>query len=227
MRLLIVIPAYNEEASIVATMTELERVAKEFDYVIINDGSKDATLDICKQYGYNYISLPINCGLTCAFKTGMNYAQIKGYDAVLQFDADGQHDPSYIAPLLKKLSEDKVDILIGSRFVDVDKPKSARMIGSRLICGIIALTTKKKLTDPTSGMRMYNKKMIDIFAHKSDFGPEPDSLAYLIRKGAKIEEMQVSMRERMAGESYLNPIRALHYMLRTCTSIIFAQWFRS
>lgn len=227
MRLLIVIPAYNEEASLVNTMTELEAVAGEFDYVIINDGSKDATLETCKKHAYNYISLPINCGLTCAFKTGMHYAQIKGYDAVLQFDADGQHDPSYIAPLFNKLSSEDVDILIGSRFVDTEKPKSARMIGSRLICAIIALTTGRTLSDPTSGMRMYNRTMIDIFAHKSDFGPEPDSLAYLIRKGAKIEEMQVSMRDRMAGESYLNPLRAIHYMLRTCTSIIFAQWFRS
>ena len=100
------------------------------------------------------------------------------------------------------------------------------MIGSRLICGMVRLTTGKVLTDPTSGMRLFNRKMIEVFASKNDFGPEPDSIAYLMHHGAKVVEVQVEMRERQAGESYLNFARSIEYMLRTCVSILFVQWFR-
>ncbi len=226
MNVLVVIPAYNEQDCIVQTVEELHAVAPEFDYVIVNDGSKDDTARLIAEHNYNAITMPINVGLTPGFKTGMNYALRHNYDAVLQFDADGQHHPAYIRPMVETMQQEGVDIVVGSRFVTEKKSASMRMIGSRLISGLIKLTTGAKLNDPTSGMRLYNRSMIEIFATRTDFGPEPDSLAYLLRKGISISEVQVSMRDRLAGESYLNPISSIKYMMRTCSSILFLQWFR-
>ena len=118
------------------------------------------------------------------------------------------------------------DIVIGSRFVNERKSFSTRMIGSRLLSALIRLTTGQRITDPTSGMRLYNRAMMREFARRFDFGPEPDSVAYLMRRGAKVREVQVEMREREAGESYLNLRRSISYMARACTSILLVQWFR-
>ena len=211
MNVLVIIPAYNEAESIVSTVEELRCVAPDLDYVIVNDGSRDATRAICKQREYNLLDLPANVGLTYGFQAGIKYAQRNGYDAAIQFDADGQHRPEYIQP---------------SRFVTEKKSHSARMIGSRLISGITKLTTGASISDPTSGMRLYRSSVFDPFIRLNDFGPEPDSIAYLIHKGAKVSECQVEMRDRMAGESYLNITKSIEYMLRTCASILFVQWFR-
>lgn len=226
MKLLVIIPAYNEEESIVRTVDELRAVAPQYDYVVVNDGSKDATRDICIEHGFNLIDLPVNIGLTGGFQTGMKYALRHGYDAAVQFDADGQHMPSCLEPMLRAMEDTGADIVIGSRFVTEKKSASMRMIGSRLISAMIKLTTGCSIKDPTSGLRMYNRAMIECFSVKSDFGPEPDSIAYLIRKGAKVTEVQASMRERQAGESYLTFTRSIEYMMRTCISILFVQWFR-
>lgn len=227
MKLLVIIPAYNEQDCIVQTVTELQKTCPEYDYVVINDGSKDNTKKLCLEHGFNLIDLPVNIGLTGGFQTGMKYALRHGYDAAVQFDADGQHVPTYLKDLAAKMEETGADIVIGSRFVTEKKSKSMRMIGSRLICSIMKLTGGEAISDPTSGLRMYNRKMIEVFATKSDFGPEPDSIAYLMRKGAHVAEVQVEMRDRQAGESYLTFTRSIEYMMRTCVSILFVQWFRS
>ncbi|MDO4443477.1 MAG: glycosyltransferase family 2 protein [Slackia sp.] len=227
MKLLVIIPAYNEQDCIVETVSELQRATPQFDYVVVNDGSKDDTKKLCLEHGFNLIDLPVNIGLTGGFQTGMKYALRHGYDAAVQFDADGQHVPSYLEKLAEEMERTNADIVIGSRFVTEKKSASLRMIGSRLISAITKITTGASISDPTSGLRMYNRAMIEVFSTKSDFGPEPDSIAYLARKGAKIREVQVSMRERQAGESYLTFTRSIEYMMRTCISILFVQWFRS
>lgn len=226
MRALAIIPAYNEEESIVPTMEEFLDTDTGCDYVIINDGSSDETESICRQHGYNVVSHPTNLGLTAGFQTGVKYALANDYDAVIQFDSDGQHVPSYIRSMVEKMERDGADIVIGSRFVKRKKSFSARMIGSRLITASIKLTTGKTITDPTSGMRLFNRAMMEEFAKRFDFGPEPDSVAYLMRKGAKVSEVQVRMRDRTAGESYLNFARSISYMARVVTSILIAQWVR-
>lgn len=226
MRVLAIIPAYNEEESIASTVEELVAAETGCDYLIVNDGSSDATEAICRERGWRHVSHATNLGLTAGFQTGVKYALAHGYDAVVQFDADGQHVPSYLPELVREMERTGADIVIGSRFVSERKSLSARMIGSRLITGIIRLTTGRTIADPTSGMRLYNRAMMREFARRFDFGPEPDSLAYLMRRGAKVAEVQVEMRERQAGESYLNLARSVSYMIRTCTSILFVQWFR-
>ncbi len=225
-KVLAIIPAYNEEGSLQNTIEELKAVAPEVDFIVINDGSTDSTGGICRANGYPVLDLPVNGGLTVGFQTGMKYAARKGYSYAIQFDADGQHMPRYIDAMRKKMDDTDADIVIGSRFVQFKKEHSARMFGSRIITFIVKMTTGKRVSDPTSGMRMFNRRMIELFAKDMSLNPEPETIAHLIRKGVMVEEVQVSMRDRTAGESYLNLTRSAAYMLRVCTSILFVQWFR-
>ena len=225
MKCLVIIPAYNEEENIVRVVENLKNNYPMYDYVVINDGSSDDTARLCRRKGYELVDLPVNLGLAGAFQTGLKYAWRKGYDYAIQFDADGQHRAEYIAPMLEKIQEG-YDIVIGSRFVTEKKPHSLRMIGSRLIAVATRLTTGKKVKDPTSGMIMFNKKMIAEFALNLNYGPEPDTISYLLKQGATIAEVQVEMDERIAGESYLNITKSMMYMLRMLMSILLIQNFR-
>lgn len=226
-RVLAIIPAYNEQDNIVFTVEDLLSNAPSIDYVIIDDGSKDKTLEVCQEHGYNVVSLPVNLGLAGAFQTGMRYALEHEYDYAIQFDADGQHSAAYIPHMVELAERENLDIVLGTRFRTRKKPKTnPRMIGSILITRMILYTTRVAISDPTSGMRVFSKRMIPLFANEPDFSPEPDTVAHLVRSGAKIGEVQVDMRERGAGESYLNLSRSVSYMLRVCISILFVQWFR-
>lgn len=225
MRCLVIVPAYNEEENIVRVIENLKENFSAYDYVVINDGSSDDTARLCKRKGYELIDLPVNLGLAGAFQTGLKYAYRKGYDYAIQFDADGQHRPEFIKAMLDKIQEG-YDIVIGSRFVTKKKPHSLRMLGSNLISLATRLTTGRKVKDPTSGMRMFNKKMIAEFALNLNYGPEPDTISYLLKQGATIAEVQVEMDERIAGESYLNLSKSVMYMMRMLLSILFIQNFR-
>ena len=224
-QVILVIPAYNEEQNIKRVVDNLIRNYPELDYVVVNDGSTDGTERILRENGYNHISLPVNLGLAGAFQTGLRYAAENGYDCALQFDADGQHKPEYIQPMLDDL-ESGADIVIGSRFLTVKKPKSMRMLGSYLISWAIRLTTGQAICDPTSGMRMFNRRMVEEFALNLNYGPEPDTISYLIKNGAVVREIQVQMGERLTGTSYLNFTRSIQYMLKMGLSILLIQWFR-
>ncbi len=225
MRVLVVIPAYNEQENILRVVSELTQTCPAFDYVVINDGSTDNTLQILKDNHLNYIDQPVNLGLAGTFQTGMKYAKLKDYDAVIQFDGDGQHRPEYIQAMADKLAEG-YNIVIGSRFITEKKPHSMRMLGSNMIALFMRLTTGRKIADPTSGMRMFDRRMISILANSRNMGPEPDTVAYLMRCGAKVTEVQVTMRERIAGQSYLTFSRSIQYMANVCTSILLIGWFR-
>ena len=224
-KLLIVIPAYNEEGSIERVVDDLIQNYPQYDYVVVNDGSRDRTAAICRSRGYRLIDLPVNLGLAGAFQTGLRYAAEHGYDCAMQLDADGQHLPRYIAPMLEKL-EAGADIVIGSRFVTVLKPRTLRMVGSYLISWAIRLTTGQPICDPTSGLRMFNRRLLEEFAQNLNYGPEPDTISYLIKNGAVVKEVQVKMAERTAGESYLNFARSVQYMIKMGLSILLIQWFR-
>ena len=222
---LIIIPAYNEQDNIVRVVNNLIENYPQYDYVVVNDGSKDNTAKLCKENKFNLIDLPVNLGLAGAFQSGMKYAYKKGYKYALQFDGDGQHRPEYIQDMVDAMKNNN-DIVIGSRFVNEKKEKSARMMGSRLISLAIKLTTGKKISDPTSGMRLFNKKMIEKFATSMNCGPEPDTVAYLIKNKYNVSEVQVKMDDRVAGESYLNLKRSIEYMIKMGFSIMFIQFFR-
>lgn len=225
-KILAIVPAYNEEENIISVIEDLQTNAPDVDYLVIDDGSKDATASLCKKHGYHFVSLPVNLGLAGAFQTGMKYAFENGYEYAIQFDADGQHSAAYISEMVKVAQRTGANIVIGSRFATQKKPVSARMIGSTLITAMILLTTRKRILDPTSGMRLFDASIIPLFAREIDFSPEPDTISLLMRRGYKVKEVQVEMRERVAGESYLNFSKSIAYMLRICVSILFVQWFR-
>ena len=228
MNLLIIIPAYNEAENIERVVNNLIENYPQYDYVVVNDGSSDDTRKICAKKGYNFLDLPINVGLAGAIRAGIRYANYHGYDYAVQIDGDGQHDPKYIKDMLEKMRSAQADIVIGSRFKEKKKPHSMRMLGSRIISGAIKLTTGgKKIEDVTSGMRLFNKRMIKNFGYIMHYSPEPDTIAYLLNCGIKIEEIQVEMYERIAGTSYLNLKNSVWYMLKMLFSILVFQWVRS
>ena len=225
MKTLVVIPAYNEALNIEKTVHDLEVNAPEVDYVVVNDGSKDNTLEVLKKNDFNYIDGFCNLGLFGAVQTGFKLAIKENYDIVIQFDGDGQHSAKYIAPLVKEIEKGN-NIVIGSRFVDEKKPFTARMMGSRLIAGAIKLMTGKTITDPTSGFRAYDRACNKDYASEMNNPPEPDTLVYMLRKQRKIKEIQVQMSDREFGESYLNLVNTIKYMSRMMVSIFLIQPFR-
>ena len=221
MKVLAVIPAFNEESCIEKTVRGLQESCPDLDFVIVNDGSRDSTPSILDERRFPHIDLPVNSGLAAAFGAGMRYALAEGYDAAVQFDADGQHLPNYIALMEKALIDNEADIVIASRYLDGSiKPSGARGIGSRLISFLIFLTTGERITDPTSGMRMYSRRMIEYYTHEFDCAPEPDLIAHIAHKFHSVVEIQADMQDRQGGESYLKLANIVNYMSRTCLSIL-------
>ena len=228
MNLLIIIPAYNEAENIERVVNNLIENYPQYDSVVVNAGTSDDTRKICAKKGYNFLDLPINVGLAGAIRAGIRYANYHGYDYAVQIDGDGQHDPKYIKDMLAKMRSAQADIVIGSRFKEKKKPHSMRILGSRIISGAIKLTTGgKNIEDVTSGMRLFNKRMIKNFGYNMHYSPEPDTIAYLLNCDIKIEEIQVEMYERIAGTSYLNLKNSVWYMLKMLFSILVFQWVRS
>ena len=207
LKTLVVIPAYNEALNIEKTIQDIEKNAPGVDYVIVNDGSKDNTLEVIQKNNYNHIDGFCNLGLSGAVQIGFKLAMKENYDVVIQFDGDGQHSAKYIDAMVKEV-ENGNDIVIGSRFVSEKKPFTARMIGSRLIAGAIKIVTGKN------------------YALDMNNPPEPDTLVYMYRKNREIKEIQVQMSEREFGESYLNLVNTIKYMSRMMVSIFLIQPFR-
>ncbi|MCI8443180.1 MAG: glycosyltransferase family 2 protein [Provencibacterium sp.] len=226
MKILIIIPAFNEQENIERVVDKLIDCYPQYSYVVVNDGSRDDTARICQKRGYHLINLPVNLGLAGAFQAGMRYAYELGFDAAVQLDGDGQHNPEYIAAMAEAMTAQDADIVIGSRFKEKRKPKNLRMLGSNLIEAAIRLTTGTKISDPTSGMRLFSRRMLRLFANNVNYGPEPDTVSYLIRCGARVTEVQTQMNERIAGESYLNFSRSVIYMAHMFFSIVFIQFVR-
>lgn len=220
MKTLVIIPAYNEALNIEKTVKDVKDNTN-YDYIIINDCSKDNTKEVCEKNNFNMLSLPINYGLTSAIQVGMKYACQNNYDIAIQFDGDGQHQAKYLKDLVKEIEDGNCSVAIGSRFVTHKKPNSLRMFGSNLISFCIKLTTKKTIKDTTSGMRAYSKQVIQEFAQNPSLTPEPDTLVYLMKKGMKVKEVQVEMSEREFGESYLKPLKSIEYMFNMLFSILF------
>ena len=220
MKVLLIIPAYNEALNIEKTVKDVTSNTN-YDYIIVNDCSKDNTKEVCERNNFHMLSLTVNYGLTSGIQVGMKYAYQKGYDIAIQFDGDGQHQAKYLKDLVKEIEEGNCDVAIGSRFANEKKPHSLRMLGSNLISFCIKITTWKKIKDTTSGMRAYNKQAIEEFVKNKSLTPEPDTLVYLIKRGMKIKEVQVEMSDREFGESYLKPLKAIEYMFNMIFSILF------
>lgn len=223
MKVLLIIPAYNEEANILKTCEQIKKHNKKLDFIVINDGSKDKTGEICLKNKLNHINLIHNLGIGGAVQTGYKYALENDYDIAIQFDGDGQHDVAYVDDLIKPIIEGQADFVIGSRFVsELSEFKStgARRMGIKIISFFIKLFTKVKIYDTTSGFRAVNKKIIAEFAqnYPTEY-PEPVSTTELLKKGYKVEEVAVKMSEREGGVSSIRAWKNVYYMINVIFSI--------
>ena len=223
MKKLVIIPAYNESESILNTINEIKKKAPEFYYVIINDASKDNTLDILKKNKLNYINLPANLGIGGAVQTGYLYAEKNEYDIAVQIDGDGQHDPAYLDILSEALISHNADMVIGSRFIENEGFQSTfmRRLGITYFSFLIRLLTGVRVTDPTSGFRMVNRNVIKLFAcdYPVDY-PEPESTVQILKKKMKVEEVPVKMLARAGGESSIKPWNSVYYMIKVSLAIL-------
>lgn len=223
MKKIVIIPAYNESASIVNTVKDIQENSEGFDYIIINDRSTDNTLDICQENNLNYLNLPLNLGIGGAVQTGYWYAYENGYDIAVQFDGDGQHDAKYLNEMADYLTKNQLDMVIGSRFITCEgfQSSGARRLGIKWFTFLIKLLTGKKITDPTSGFRMCNRDVIKLFSdqYPKDY-PEPETEVALIRRGKKIEEVPVLMRAREEGVSSISLKKSVYYMFKVTLAIL-------
>lgn len=223
MKKLIIIPAYNEAKNIEKTIDAITKKAKDFDYIIINDCSSDETLKICEEKGYNVVSLPINLGIGGAVQTGYKYALQNGYDVAVQVDGDGQHDPAFLHMMVDYMVEKKCDMVIGSRFINKEGFQSSgtRRLGIKYFTILIKLLTGAKITDPTSGLRMINRKVIKVFAvdYPKDY-PEPESVVSILRQKKNVQEIPVIMKAREGGVSSISPKKSVYYMIKVTLAIL-------
>ena len=223
MKKLIIIPAFNESESIKYTIQNIRQDAPDFDYLIINDCSTDKTESICREEGFNYLSLPVNLGIGGAVQTGYRYAVENGYDVVVQVDGDGQHDVRFLDRMVETLQRENADMVIGSRFIEKEGFQSSAMrrVGINYFMYLIKALTKTRVTDPTSGFRMVNRRTAEIFAvnYPRDY-PEPESTVYLLRRGKKVLEVPVVMRERQGGVSSIRLKRSIYYMIKVSLAIL-------
>lgn len=222
MKKLIIIPAYNESENIKDTVENIKRIVPDFDYVVINDHSTDQTLQVLKENNINYVNLPINLGIGGAVQTGYKYAYTNDYDVAVQVDGDGQHDVSYLSALSDTLITDDADMVIGSRFIESEGFQSTfmRRVGITYFTKLIHMLTGKVITDPTSGFRMVNRKVIAIFSkdYPRDY-PEPESIVALLKQGYKVEEVPVKMKERQGGVSSIRMNNSVYYMIKVTLAI--------
>ena len=225
MKKLVIIPAYNEQGAIEKTVQDVLRNAPDFDYVVVNDCSTDETLAVCKQNQFNVINLPVNLGIGGGVQTGYVYAWRNGYDLAVQFDGDGQHNAKYLNEMADKLVRDKLDMVIGSRYIKKEGFQSSglRRAGIRYFTILIHLVTGKKITDPTSGMRMAGREVIGIYArnYPKDY-PEPESVVTILKKGKRVEEIPVQMNAREQGVSSISPRKSVYYMIKVSLAILIA-----
>lgn len=222
-KLLIIIPAYNEQENIIKTIQDIKTHIPGTDYIVINDCSKDNTREILRQENAPYIDLPVNLGIGGGVQTGYRYALEYGYDIAVQFDGDGQHDAAYIKALIVPIESGQADVTIGSRFVKNEGFQSSvmRRLGIRFLSGLIYLLCGVKVKDVTSGMRAVNRVMIEKFAwdYAQDY-PEPEAILSSGRAHARILEVPVQMRERQGGKSSINTVRSMYYMIKVSIALV-------
>ncbi len=227
-RILVIIPAHNEQDSVGRVIDDVRTNCPQVDILVVNDGSTDHTSDKARAKGVVVIDLPFNLGIGGGMQTGYKYADQKGYDTAIQVDGDGQHDPKEIPKLLHTLEEKKVDIAIGSRFITNLEYKATRMrrLGITVLSNVISMMVRQKITDPTSGFRASRRRAIQLFAvnYPQDY-PEPEVLVLLSKSGLKMAEVPVKMSERSTGESSITKIKSVYYMIKVLLAI-FVDWFK-
>ena len=232
MKCLVVVPAYNEEVSLAATLDELDQLPAHFDIVVIDDGSDDATSRVAHgvklrpERSVDVVRLSENCGIGAAVQTGYLFAEQRGgYRYVIQCDADGQHEVAAIEALTRVCDERELDLCVGSRFLTDDpdgfRSTLARRVGIRFLSRLVSVLSGRVVTDPTSGLRCAGPRAWRRFAAQyPDDYPEPESLYWCLRSGLRVGETPVRMRERRGGQSSINPTASLYYMAKVTLAIL-------
>jgi glycosyltransferase involved in cell wall biosynthesis len=221
-RVLAVIPAWNEEKSVGATIREIRDQCPDVHLLVVDDGSSDRTAEEARTAGVDVCQLPYNLGVGGAMRTGFRYAQRHDYDVVVQVDADGQHDASYIPVLVKAL--DRADVVVGARFAGVGQyaARGPRRVAMRLLAVVLSRLAHTQLTDVTSGFRAANRRAIDIFAthYPAEYlGDTVESLVIATRVGLTVTQEPVAMRVRSAGEASQRPLKASLYLARALVAL--------
>lgn len=225
MKKLFIIPAYNEAPMLPQLIAEIEEKAPDFDYVIINDGSTDETIDVCRQHNLHAVHLIANLGIGGAVQAGYKYALENGYDIAIQLDGDGQHDPGSAPEMIAPILNGQADFVIGSRFITKEGFQTTwtRRIGIVWLNTVLYLMTRRTFTDATSGLRAANRRVIRQFAGSYPYDyPEPETICVAVRKGYKVQEAPVVMRERTTGQSSIRPFHAAYYLLKVTLAILVA-----
>ena len=216
-KVLVIIPAYNEEKNIYNVVNSIKDINPLVEVLVINDGSKDNTYFEAKRAGAKVIDLSNNLGIGGAVQSGYIYALNKGYDIAVQIDGDGQHDPEDLEKLIKEIEGSSVDMIIGSRFVEETdyKPSIFRAMGIKYFSKLVSTLCGNDYYDTTSGYRLVNKKGIRLFAnyYPRDY-PEVETIVYACKKGLKVKEVMVNMKDRKGGESSITPVKSIYYMVK-------------
>ena len=223
MKILVIIPCYNEQESIERVIENLKANAPFADYLIVNDCSTDKTLRILQANGMNYINNPVNLGIGGGVQAGYLYARENGYDVAVQMDGDGQHDPKYLEKVCALVIDGTYDMCIGSRFIEKEGFQSSfmRRLGINIISFMIKLFTGKKIYDVTSGYRACNKELINFFADNyADDYPEPEAIITSVLSGFKVGEVPVVMVERQGGTSSIRSLKSAYYMIKVCLALV-------
>jgi len=225
-RSLVVIPAYNEEKSLGSVLTRVKEMCPHFDYLVVNDGSTDATATVARNGGAHVVSLPFNSGVGCATKAGLLYAERNGYDLAVVLDADGQHDPVSIPDLVRPILEGKADVVLGSRYGPEGQQSDVpwiRRVGHAYLTAILQLLTGRSICDPMSGFRAVGRRALWFYV--SDNFPDdfPDANVVLMqhRAGIRLIEVPAVFHPRTTGLSqHRGPLRPLLYLIRATLAIL-------
>lgn len=224
-RVLVIVPAHNEEESLAATLAEVRAKVPDADVLVVDDGSRDATSRVARESGVQVVRHPVNLGVGGALQTGFRWAVPRGYDIGVQVDADGQHDPEYLPALLAPVAEGRCDVSIGSRFVEATGYRAPlnRRIGMVLFQAVVGMAIGRRITDTTSGFRAYSRPVMQVCQHDfpKDF-PDAPLLIGLARRGFRIDEVPVRMRERQAGRSFYTLGKQLYYPYKNLLASLMA-----
>ncbi len=222
-KILVIIPAYNEAENIVHVVNHMLETAPQYDYLVVNDGSTDSTLRLCRRGKFQYLDLPINMGIGGAVQAGYIYAYKNDYDIAVQMDGDGQHDIAYLEKLLQPLILKEADVVIGSRFLEKEgfQSSASRRLGINILSFLIRLTTGKKIMDVTSGYRAVNRMFIEIYSkdYPTDY-PEPEAIVEAIMHLGIVKEVPVQMRAREGGISSITFKKSVYYMIKVTLAIL-------
>ena len=225
-KILIIIPAHNEEISIKQVIEHCKSKCSNCDVLVVNDYSRDHTEKVLDEEGVAYISFPINLGIGGAVQAGYRYAQKYDYDIAIQVDGDNQHDVSYVQGMVELIENEEADIVIGSRFIKREgfQSSATRRIGINFLSGLIWLCTGRRIYDVTSGFRAVNRYFIEFYADRyPDDYPEPEAIVAAVMHHGIIKELPVMMKEREGGTSSITFRRSIYYMIKVSLAVIISR----